>query len=453
MSELRTAKERLREGLEQHFQGAPRAKGFARVEVPAPAVDLPRLLAANPLPPRFFWSGRDGALEVAGFGAADQVASGAPGETRAALALIRERIPARFPHLRYFGGLSFAGDATPGQEWQPFGACRFVLPRFEIAREKATWRLACTFLDDPAADRRGTLRQLLEELSHLRTGVPAAAALPPVTGRLDHPDREGWVQAVEGVLRWIGRGRFQKVVLARQSVFKFAEPPEPFELLRRLREVNPEGFHFAFQPREGVTFLGASPERLYRRRQNRIVTEAVAGTRRRGESAREDQAIGDVLLDSEKDRREHRFVSDTIAERLDDLCLSHRADAEVSLLKLTRLQHLYRRFEGTLRPEVEDADIIAALHPTPAVAGNPTAAALAEIARREPFPRGWYAGPVGWVGARGAEFAVAIRSGLASGTRLALYTGAGIVEGSRPLVEWEELENKLASFVRVIGVP
>jgi menaquinone-specific isochorismate synthase len=255
------------------------------------------------------------------------------------------------------------------------------------------------------------------------------------------------------VLHRIEHGPLQKVVLARRTDFRFAEAPDPFLLLHRLRAANPEGFHFAFQPEDGMTFLGVSPERLYRREGRRILSEAVAGTRRRGDSAHEDQAMGDALLESEKDRREHRFVADEVGRKLDGLCRSYRADREVSLLKLARLQHLRRGFEGTLRTAVDDAAIVAALHPTPAVAGNPTEAAVAEIASREPFHRGWYAGPLGWVGAGGADFTVAIRSGLLTGNRLALFTGAGIVRGSMPLAEWEELENKLAGFVRAIGAP
>jgi menaquinone-specific isochorismate synthase len=292
-----------------------------------------------------------------------------------------------------------------------------------------------------------------EELSHLRTGQKAPAPLPPLLNRADSPGQADWVRAVEGALRRIEHGPLEKVVLARRTDFRFSEPPDPFLLLHRLRSANPAGFHFAFQPEEGSTFLGVSPERLYRREGRHILSEAVAGTRRRGDSEREDQAMGDALLESEKDRREHRFVADEVGRKLDGLCRSYRADREISLLKLARLQHLRRGFEGTLRAGVDDEAIVAALHPTPAVAGKPTAAAVAEIASREPFHRGWYAGPLGWVGADGADFTVAIRSGLLSGNRLALFTGAGIVRGSMPLAEWEELENKLAGFVRVIGAP
>jgi len=421
--------------------------------VPAPAVDLPRWLAANPGTPRFFWSERGGGFEWAGIGVADALAADSAAGSPAALAQIAARLATDAGGLRYFGGLSFDGRTATDRDWAPFGAARFTLPRFEITREDESWQLACTIAVDPDAAPRQTQRRLEEELSHLRTGQKATAPLPPLLQRTDSPDQAAWVRVVEDVLRRIEHGPLQKVVLARRTDFRFAEAPDPFLLLLRLRAANPAGFHFAFQPEEGSTFLGVSPERLYRREGRHILSEAVAGTRRRGDSEHEDQAMGDALLESEKDRREHRFVADEVGRKLDGLCRSYRADREVTLLKLARLQHLRRGFEGTLRPGADDAAIVAALHPTPAVAGNPTAAAVAEISKREPFQRGWYAGPLGWVGSRGADFTVAIRSGLLSGDRLALFTGAGIVRGSMPHAEWEELENKLAGFVRAIGAP
>jgi len=453
MSELGLAKERLGRALQDHLRAAPGRRGFVRLAVSAPAVDLPRWLAANPGTPRFYWSERGGGFEWAGIGVADELVADSDGSAPAPLAQIASRLPRDAGDLRYFGGLCFDGRTAADRDWDPFGAARFTLPRFEITREGETWSLACIIAADPDATPRQTQRRFEEELSRLRTGQKANAPLPPLLHRTDSPDHAAWVKVVEDALHRIEHGPLQKVVLARRTDFLFAEAPDPFLLLHRLRTANPAGFHFAFQPEEGSTFLGVSPERLYRREGRHILSEAVAGTRRRGDSEHEDQAMGDALLESEKDRREHRFVADEVGRRLDGLCRSYHADREVSLLKLARLQHLRRSFEGTLRTGVDDAAIVAALHPTPAVAGNPTAAAVAEISKREPFHRGWYAGPLGWVGSHGADFTVAIRSGLLSGNRLALFTGAGIVRGSMPHAEWEELENKLAGFVRVIGAP
>jgi len=453
MGELGLAKERLGSALQDHLRAAPGRRGLIRLVVPAPAVDLPRWLAANPGTPRFFWSERGGGFEWAGIGVADALAAESGGGSPSPLAQIASRLAADAGDRRYFGGLSFDGLSAADRDWAPFGAARFTLPRFEITREGETWSLACTIAADLDATPRQIQRRLEDDLSHLRTGQKATAPLPPLLSRTDSPDQAAWVRVVEDVLRRIEHGPLQKVVLARRTDFRFAEPPDPFLLLHRLRAANPAGFHFAFQPEEGSTLLGVSPERLYRREGRRILSEAVAGTRRRGDSESEDRAMGAALLESEKDRREHRFVADEVGRKLDGLCRSYRADREVSLLKLARLQHLRQSFEGTLRRGVDDAAIVAALHPTPAVAGNPTATAVAEIARREPFHRGWYAGPLGWIGARGADFTVAIRSGLLSGNRLALFTGAGIVRGSMPHAEWEELESKLAGFVRAIGAP
>ncbi len=453
MGELGLAKERLGRALQEHLRASPGRSGLFRFAVPAPAVDLPRWLAANPGTPRFYWSERGGGFEWAGIGVADALVADSGGSSPTPLAQIAARLSPDAGDVRYFGGLSFDGRTATDPDWAPFGAARFTLPRFEITREGDAWSLAFCIATDPDATPRQTQRRLEDDLSHLRTGQKAVTPLPPLLNRTDSPEQAAWVRGVEGALRRIEHGPLQKVVLARRTDFRFAEAPDPFLLLHRLRAANPAGFHFAFQPEEGSTFLGVSPERLYRREDRRIISEAVAGTRRRGDSGHEDQAMGYALLESEKDRREHRFVADEVGRKLDGLCRSYRADREVSLLKLARLQHLRRGFEGTLRTGVDDAAIVAALHPTPAVAGNPTAAAVAEISKREPFHRGWYAGPLGWVGSRGADFTVAIRSGLLSGDRLALFTGAGIIRGSMPHAEWEELENKLAGFVRVIGAP
>jgi menaquinone-specific isochorismate synthase len=107
---------------------------------------------------------------------------------------------------------------------------------------------------------------------------------------------------------------------------------------------------------------------------------------------------------------------------------------------------------GTLQEGVSDAEVLDALHPTPAVGGYPRVEAFEEIRDLEPFDRGWYAGPVGWIGADSAEFAVGIRSGLVSGRKLSLFSGAGIVAGSTAEDEWTEIEQKIDDFTRIFGL-
>jgi menaquinone-specific isochorismate synthase len=126
-------------------------------------------------------------------------------------------------------------------------------------------------------------------------------------------------------------------------------------------------------------------------------------------------------------------------------------DKDISVLKLHQCQHLRTHIEGILEQDNTDADLLRTLHPTPAVGGLPKEGAVRWIAEAEPFDRGWFAGPVGWIGGDSAEFAVGIRSGLVSDTTLSLYAGAGIVPGSEAEQEWAEIENKLSPFVGILA--
>ena len=200
-----------------------------------------------------------------------------------------------------------------------------------------------------------------------------------------------------------------------------------------------------------MAVVSASPERLFRREGRAVESEAVAGTRPRGVSEADDAVLRDELLRSEKDKAEHEHVRVGIRETLGPLCEELEIEEGVSEMKLARRRHLISRVRGMLRGGVTDAEVLQALHPTPAVCGCPRDEALEEIRALEPFDRGWYAGPVGWIGADEAEFAVGIRSGLVRGNRLALFSGAGIVAGSVPENEWAEIEQKIGDFTRMFG--
>ena len=158
------------------------------------------------------------------------------------------------------------------------------------------------------------------------------------------------------------------------------------------------------------------------------------------------------MLRSEKDKAEHEHVRVGIRETLGPLCDELEIEEGVSEMKLASRRHLVSRVRGTLGEGVTDAEVLRALHPTPAVGGYPRAEALEEIRALERFDRGWYAGPVGWIGADRAEFAVGIRSGLVRRNRLALFSGAGIVAGSVPESEWAEIEQKIGDFTRMFGL-
>ena len=164
----------------------------------------------------------------------------------------------------------------------------------------------------------------------------------------------------------------------------------------------------------------------------------------------EDAQLARELRESHKEQREHEMVLEHLEALLPEFCQHSERLSHLEPLALRHVQHLRSRIHGTLRPGVSDAELLPAFHPTPAISGTPNEAALARIRELESFDRGWYAGPVGWVSRDAAEFAVGLRAGLLTERTLRVYTGAGIVEGSVPEEEWDEVESKMRTWLSLL---
>jgi menaquinone-specific isochorismate synthase len=372
---------------------------------------------------------------------------------------LQRRLQERFRHadagVRYFGGLRFdAPDARPSRHpeasWAAFGTYRFVLPRFEVLTYDDRQVLACNVVHPRDTERPAALLESIRSLTLPPTTT--TGPLPSPVRRADQPDQAEWTAMVRWALSAIEAGRLDKVVFARKVALELDREVDPLRVLSHLKATTPGCFHFAFGPASGPTFVGASPERLVRRDGRDVLSEAVAGTRGRGGTPAADAALREELLTSTKERREHAFVQRAIQRALAPLCTTLDGADAPSELALARGRHLHAPIRGTLRPDTATTALLEALHPTPAVGGVPAEAALAAIREQEPFDRGWYAGPVGWVGPDAADFAVAIRSGLLAPTTLSLFSGAGIVEGSVPEREWDEIEQKIGDFAAVLGL-
>jgi menaquinone-specific isochorismate synthase len=433
-----------------HVPEADLAERVVRLAVPVGPVEPFRWLRGQSLFPRLYWSGREDGLQVAAAGVADFQG----GEATEGVAALRKRLASLLvsgdPEVRYYGGLRFDHLREPEKEWAAFGAYRFVLPRFELRAGDGEAALVCNLVLPRDAERPA---EILAQIERLTSSYNASGAvLPEPISRTDGPDERGWRRNIERTLAAFSEGRLGKVVLARRTEFGFEERLDAALLAERLGELTPGCFHFYLEPEKGVAFLGASPERLFRREGRAIESEAVAGTRPRGASEADDAELRDELLSSQKDKAEHDHVRVGIGEALGPLCDELEVEMGVSEMKLASRRHLVSKVRGTLGEGVTDAEVLRALHPTPAVGGYPRTDALDEIRALEPFDRGWYAGPVGWIGAEGAEFAVGIRSGLVRGNTLALFSGAGIVAGSVPEGEWAEIEQKIGDFTRMFGL-
>lgn len=426
-------------------QAVPR---IVRVAVPVEGIDPFVWLQAQPGASKLYWGGREEEDVVAAAGIADLWEGDADADF-SELRRLASVLGTADAAVRYYGGLRFDPEHPAEAAWAPFGAYRFVLPRFELHRRGAVGLLACSLFLPRDAARAGSI---LEEAEALRLPVHGlSGALPLPVARRDNPGEAGWRRNIRTALSAFGGTSLEKVVLARRATFEFPEALDPTLLLEHLAAATPGCFHFLFGTAQAA-FVGASPERLFRREGRMIRSEAVAGTRPRGDSATDDARLRRELLRSEKDQREHAYVRQSIGAALHPLCDVLQVDEHASEMALARGRHLRSGVRGRLREGVTDLDVLRALHPTPAVGGYPTAEALETIRRLEAFDRGWYAGPVGWIGRAGSEFAVGIRSGLVKGRRLALYSGAGIVPGSTPEGEWDEIEHKISDFINVLGL-
>jgi len=279
--------------------------------------------------------------------------------------------------------------------------------------------------------------------------TPASIPRQPFTARqLDAvPSPEAYAAAVADVVRRMGPA-LRKVVLARTIEVDAGRELDARRLAHRLRAVNPDAFTFA-TPTTAGTLVGASPELLVSRFGREVRSNPLAGSAARSGDPDEDRANADALLASAKDREEHAIVVEAIAEVLRPFCRELSWDPVPTLLETPNVWHLSTRFRGLLRePPPGVLELVRVLHPTPAVAGEPRDAALGVIEELEPFDRGSYAGPVGWIDATGdGEWAIALRCAELRGDRATLYAGAGIVAGSSPDAEVDETERKFRAFL------
>lgn len=247
------------------------------------------------------------------------------------------------------------------------------------------------------------------------------------------PTAEEWEQLVKQCLCEMQKGSLEKVVLARRTTLQIQV--DPYELLQHLRFQSAGAALFSIQFSPDSTFIGVTPERLYQRKGKQIRVDALAGTSPLGKEG---------LIDNPKEKREFAFVKYSIESAAAPLCEKWQWEGEDRIHKTSSLQHLYNCFIGTLQSDITDADLLKALHPTAALGGMPRQKALDYIAKHEPFERGWYAAPLGFSSLEEAEYLIGIRSALLTEQAIHLFAGAGIVMGSNPSQEWEELNHKIS---------
>ncbi len=256
-----------------------------------------------------------------------------------------------------------------------------------------------------------------------------------------------YIDAVEHAVSELRDGGLKKIVLARREQWR--EHLSLSMLLPRLAG-QAQSFVIALQPDAEHLFVSLTPERLARVRDGVLHTMAVAGTTPRLSDAARDADARRALLTDDKEREEHDHVLRMLMESLHALGCELDIE-ERDVLSLTHLHHLITRVRGRMPGQRRLVDVVAALHPTPAVAGVPREDAMRRIRELEGFDRGMFAGVVGWMNAHGdGDAAVTIRSACIEPQHITAWAGAGIVRDSIPAREEEETRLKLHTIFDVL---
>lgn len=454
--------------LEAGLDRAQRGEGFTSVVLPAavagPAALAPVLtsLGAAGEPCAVWWPPHGEA--VVGLGAAEVIRGEGPDRWRQVQAraealwqrlgprVLAGEISTSSAHTgsarpRLLGGGAFSPGVAAAPPWSELGDAWFLLPRWTYVSDGTSATLTL-LVDRTAASERPRLRAELAAIDRaLAQNAHPAAPRAQVAELVE--DGEQWMTCVAAARDFINGGGADKLVAARRQSLRLDEAVRPAEVLAALGERHRDCFRVMVAPGQAV-WLAATPERLVQKIGREVACDALAGSfPRRDEHAAELAA----LVSSAKDRREHELVVTAIAETLRGLGVSVEHAEEPSVRTLRHVHHLATPIRGKLGHELHVLELAAALHPTPAVGGTPTAIAIEWLAAHESQPRGWYAAPIGWFDGHGdGELAVGIRSGLFVGERVQLWAGAGIVGASEPARELSETQVKLRALRGALGL-
>ena len=430
MHSITTALESLMRILSQEIPAAP---GIRIYDIPFPlndAFDALGWLASQPVWPQFYWQQRNGDEEAAVLGAVATFSS-----LESAQRFLRQHD--NYPELRVWGLNAFEPQRG-----------NLLLPRLEWRRCAGVATLRLHLYSDVSL--REDAAQAVAFISTLAQVKPLPALRLILTGEQHWPDKDGWVRLIELATQTIAEEELDKVVLARATDLQFSQPVNAAAVMASSRRLNLNCYHFYMAFSAESAFLGSSPERLYRRRDTALRTEALAGTVANHPDDHRAWQLGEWLMKDDKNQRENMLVVEDICQRLQN-CTQTLDVLPPQVLRLRKVQHL-RRCIWTALNQADDTLCLVQLQPTAAVAGIPRELAREFIQHNEPFEREWYAGSAGYLSLRQSEFCVSLRSAKISANVVRLYAGAGIVRGSEPEQEWQEIDNKAAGLRTLLSI-
>ncbi|TCP94684.1 isochorismate synthase [Cricetibacter osteomyelitidis] len=335
------------------------------------------------------------------------------------------------------GGLTFNGE------------CQFYLPRLLLSAEPKSVTAYLTL--DHQADPIQEQQAILAVLENLAKSTALSAVSQSIELMKQSADQTLWCGWVKKALNAIAHTDLTKVVLANETEF-VTQSLNSKDFLAESEKQNAGCYHFLWAENPYTAFVGSTPERLYARNRSHLQTEALAGTAFMTADEQENQRLAQWLLNDEKNLYENQLVVDDICQNLHSFVTEINIQ-QVELKQLRQVQHLRRRIFAELAEQYSDQHCLMAIHPTAAVSGLPQQSAMQFLQNTENFDRSWYAGTLGFMNRQAAEFCVTIRSAFIENgeqSKIRVFAGAGIVAGSIPLLEWQEIERKAAGLVSLL---
>ncbi len=350
-----------------------------------------------------------------------------------------------------FGGFSFDPLKAKTTLWSKYADSLFHVPKYMLTIVKGqtylTTNIVCTPNDDYTL-----FEKVITERNQLFTSLTQDTDINPAKLlEMKEISPLQWKQTVDNVVEDLKTGSLKKVVLARELRLLFDHHVKADVILENLYNQQRDSFIFVFES-NGDCFIGATPERLVKKQGKNVFSTCLAGSIRRGKNEKEDNILGQTLLNDQKNLNEHGFVVEMIKEALEESCEEIILPDKPQLMKIRDIQHLYTPVIGKCQKDASLLLLVERLHPTPALGGLPKQEAVEKIRQVEILDRGFYAAPLGWVDYRGnGEFSVSIRSGLIQGKEASLFAGCGVVANSDSESEYLETSLKFRPMLRALG--
>jgi menaquinone-specific isochorismate synthase len=380
-----------------------------------------------------------GELETLSFSGKSRIAdAGAAWREVSAAAQVTDAVSVAGSGLIAFGTFAFRStSAVPSV---------LIIPKLVVGHRAGTsWLTRISYADDEVAPlTHASASELLAEYLNSNEKLGSAPLVPLSPASLSE---EGFTSAVNKAIERINAGEVEKVVLARELEGTLPTGSDLRVAITRLAESYPDCWTFSV---DGL--FGSSPETLITVHGKKVTARVLAGTAKRGSDNASDLAQAAELASSNKDLDEHGFATRSVLNALTPYAQQLSVSDAPFTLKLPNVWHLATDIAGTLAQGSNSLDLVSALHPTAAVAGTPTAVAVEVIDDLEPFDRGRYAGPVGWIGADGdGEWAIALRCAQLTGSTVTAYAGCGIVSDSVAAQELSETDMKFRPIIDALS--